>query len=59
MPQAQGWSERLQMIFASAVQVDRAILFSTAITLDIVTALLAIAVLKPMRRRFLAAPQGV
>lgn len=33
--------------------------FSTAITLDIVTALLAIAVLKPMRRRFLAAPQGV
>jgi MFS family permease len=33
--------------------------FSTAITLDVVTALLAIAVLKPMRRRFLAAPQGV
>ncbi|TCG05349.1 oxalate/formate MFS antiporter [Paraburkholderia steynii] len=33
--------------------------FSTAITLDIVTALLAIAVLKPMRRRFLAAQRGV
>jgi MFS transporter, OFA family, oxalate/formate antiporter len=33
--------------------------FATAITLDIVTALLAIAVLKPMRRRFLAAQQGV
>ncbi|WP_027800849.1 oxalate/formate MFS antiporter [Paraburkholderia dilworthii] len=32
--------------------------FSTAITLDIVTALLAIAVLKPMRRRFLAAQRG-
>jgi MFS family permease len=31
--------------------------FGTAITLDIVTAVLAIAVLKPMRRRFLAAPQ--
>ncbi|MGF6855700.1 oxalate/formate MFS antiporter [Paraburkholderia sp. CI3] len=33
--------------------------FSTAITLDIATALLAIAVLKPMRRRFLAAQRGV
>ena len=32
--------------------------FSTAITLDIATALLAIAVLKPMRRRFLAAQQS-
>ncbi len=30
---AQGWRERLQMILASALQVDRAILFSTAITL--------------------------
>src|SRR5262249_55393785 len=29
----QRWRERLQMIFASALQVDRAILFSTAITL--------------------------
>ncbi|CAN7580826.1 oxalate/formate antiporter [Paraburkholderia terricola] len=33
--------------------------FATAITLDIVTALLAIAVLKPMRRRFLATPRGL
>ena len=32
VPQAQAWSERLQVIFASALQVDRAILFSTAIT---------------------------
>jgi oxalate/formate antiporter len=32
--------------------------FSTAITLDIATALLAIAVLKPMRRRFMTAQQG-
>ena len=32
-PQAHGWSERFQMIFASALQVDRAILFSTSITL--------------------------
>jgi heavy metal efflux system protein len=31
--QAHGWTERFQMIFASALQVDRAILFSTAITL--------------------------
>jgi len=29
----QGWRARLQMIFASALQVDKAILFSTAITL--------------------------
>ncbi len=28
-----GWPERLQRVFASALQVDRAILFSTAITL--------------------------
>ncbi|MGF6267075.1 OFA family oxalate/formate antiporter-like MFS transporter [Paraburkholderia youngii] len=33
--------------------------FGTAITLDIVTALLAIAVLKPMRRVFLAAPRRI
>ena len=32
-PQAHGWSERIQMIFASALQVNKAILFSTAITL--------------------------
>ncbi|HZC68612.1 MAG TPA: efflux RND transporter permease subunit, partial [Nitrospirales bacterium] len=31
--EAQGWPERMQMIFASALQVDKAILFSTAITL--------------------------
>jgi len=31
--QARGWTERCQMIFASAVQVGRAILFSTLITL--------------------------
>ena len=31
--QARGWTERSRMIFASAVQVDRAILFSTLITL--------------------------
>ncbi|HEX2648058.1 MAG TPA: efflux RND transporter permease subunit, partial [Candidatus Dormibacteraeota bacterium] len=30
--QAQAWTTRLQMIFASALQVDRAIMFSTAIT---------------------------
>ncbi|HKW95444.1 MAG TPA: CusA/CzcA family heavy metal efflux RND transporter [Methylomirabilota bacterium] len=30
---ARGWTERFQMIFASACQVDKAILFSTAITL--------------------------
>jgi cobalt-zinc-cadmium resistance protein CzcA len=33
VPHVPGWSERFQLIFASAVQVDRAILFSTAITL--------------------------
>ena len=32
VPQVRAWSERFQMIFASALQVDRAILFSTAIT---------------------------
>jgi cobalt-zinc-cadmium resistance protein CzcA len=32
-PQAQGWAARSRMIFASALQVDKAILFSTAITL--------------------------
>jgi len=32
-PQAHGWSVRIQMIFASALQVNKAILFSTAITL--------------------------
>jgi cobalt-zinc-cadmium resistance protein CzcA len=31
--QAQGWSERLRMIFASALQIDSAILYSTLITL--------------------------
>ncbi len=31
--QAPGWTERFQMIFASALQVDKAILFSTTITL--------------------------
>jgi cobalt-zinc-cadmium resistance protein CzcA len=31
--QARGWSERLQIICTSALQVDQAILFSTAITL--------------------------
>jgi cobalt-zinc-cadmium resistance protein CzcA len=31
--QAQGWSVRIRMIFASALQVDKAIFFSTAITL--------------------------
>ncbi len=30
---AQGWTTRMQMIFASALQVDKAIFFSTAITL--------------------------
>jgi cobalt-zinc-cadmium resistance protein CzcA len=30
---ARGWSERLQMIFSSALQVDQAILYSTLITL--------------------------
>ncbi len=30
---AQGWTTRMQMIFASALQVEKAILFSTAITL--------------------------
>jgi cobalt-zinc-cadmium resistance protein CzcA len=33
VPQARGWSARFQTIFASALQVDRAIFFSTAITL--------------------------
>jgi cobalt-zinc-cadmium resistance protein CzcA len=33
LPQAHGWTERFQMIFASALQVDKAILFSTMITL--------------------------
>ena len=32
-PEARGWSERFHLIFASALQVDRAILFSTLITL--------------------------
>jgi cobalt-zinc-cadmium resistance protein CzcA len=31
--QAQGWTERIQMIFASALQIDKAIFYSTAITL--------------------------
>jgi heavy metal efflux system protein len=31
--QAPGWTARIQMIFASALQVDKAILFSTMITL--------------------------
>ena len=31
--QAPGWTQRFQMIFASALQVDKAILFSTMITL--------------------------
>jgi heavy metal efflux system protein len=31
--EAHGWSERLQMIFASALQVNKAVFFSTAITL--------------------------
>jgi cobalt-zinc-cadmium resistance protein CzcA len=31
--QAQSWSTRIRMIFASALQVDKAIFFSTAITL--------------------------
>jgi heavy metal efflux system protein len=31
--QAHGWTERIQMVFASALQIDRAILFSTMITL--------------------------
>jgi cobalt-zinc-cadmium resistance protein CzcA len=31
--QAHGWSARIRMIFASALQVDKAIFFSTAITL--------------------------
>jgi cobalt-zinc-cadmium resistance protein CzcA len=30
---AQGWTERVQMIFSSALQVDKAILYSTLITL--------------------------
>jgi len=30
--EAPGWSERLQMIFASAVQVNKAVFYSTAIT---------------------------
>ena len=30
---ASGWTERFRMVFASGLQVDRAILFSTAITL--------------------------
>jgi cobalt-zinc-cadmium resistance protein CzcA len=33
VPEAHGWTERFQMIFTSALQVDRAILFSTMITL--------------------------
>ena len=32
-PPARGWSPRIQMIFASGLQVDRAILFSSLITL--------------------------
>jgi cobalt-zinc-cadmium resistance protein CzcA len=32
-PHAHGWTERMQMIFASALQVDKAILYSTMITL--------------------------
>jgi len=32
-PPARGWSPRMQMIFASGLQVDRAILFSSLITL--------------------------
>jgi cobalt-zinc-cadmium resistance protein CzcA len=32
-PLAHGWPERFKMIFASGLQVDKAILFSTAITL--------------------------
>ncbi|HEY1393873.1 MAG TPA: efflux RND transporter permease subunit, partial [Methylibium sp.] len=32
MPRAQGWTARLKLIFVSATQVDRAVLFSTAIT---------------------------
>src|SRR5438445_12677590 len=32
-PAAQEWTERFQMVFASGLQVDKAILFSTAITL--------------------------
>jgi cobalt-zinc-cadmium resistance protein CzcA len=31
--EARGWSERLQMIFASVLQVNKAVFFSTAITL--------------------------
>ncbi|MBV8379627.1 MAG: efflux RND transporter permease subunit [Paucibacter sp.] len=31
-PAAAGWSERIQLVFASALQVDRAVLFSSAIT---------------------------
>jgi hypothetical protein len=31
---ARGWTEQFQMIFASALQVDRAILFSTAMAFD-------------------------
>jgi len=33
VPIAEGWTEQMQMIFASALQVAKAILFSTAITL--------------------------
>ncbi len=33
VPRARGWSTRLQMVFGSSLQVDRAIIFSTAITL--------------------------
>ncbi len=32
-PQAHGWTERIQMIFASALQINKAILYSTTITL--------------------------
>src|SRR5262249_40118054 len=33
VPPAQGWSERFRMVFASALQIDSAILYSTLITL--------------------------